>query len=87
MFIYTILMAFVSICTALLLIVIGSIVKNFETIFALFGKDINAAEMSVHKAKMEPLFRALGNLFMLIGIGAVLAIVYSTFYTMSYWRW
>jgi hypothetical protein len=87
MFIYTLLVGFVGVCTALLLIVIGNIAKNYETIFALFGKDLNTAEMAPHKAKMDPLFRAIGNLLMLIGIGMILAVVYLILFSMSFWRW
>ncbi len=76
MFIYSLLVSFIGVCTGLLLLVLGNILKNSDSVLGLLGKDINDEEIKPHWIKIEPLLRTAGTLFILTGIGTILAILY-----------
>ena len=47
----------------------------------LLGKDVNDEKIKTHWMKIEPLLRIAGNLFLLTGIGTILAILYFALFT------
>jgi hypothetical protein len=81
MFIYSLLISFIGVCSGLLLIVFGNILKNSDSVLGLLGKDVNDEKIKTHWIKIEPLLRTAGNLFLLTGIGTILAILYFALFT------